>query len=197
MMIMFAKRAIESRMRAPIGLRQEEVDSAQALLEGKYAGCAVKNGIVITTVITAAALAACTDMSQPQTVATPSPHEQSAPIADTASVSDDLNDLAVMTFTCPKAGLNAAARRAAEIPSQGTYQFAYFNIIDESHHALYEVHFKSSYEGESDLKYCVSIYCQQGWDPETTVTLMNDERQPGGVAPHGADCGHQQVPAKR
>jgi hypothetical protein len=196
-MIMFAKREIESRMRTSIGFRQEEADSAQALLKDKFAGCAVKNGIVIATAITAAALAACRDMSQPQSVATPSPHERSAPAADTASVSDGLNDLAVMTFTCPKAGLNAAGRQAAEIPSQGTYQFSYFSIIDDSHHSLYEIHFKSNYEGESDLKYCVSIYCQQGWDPEATVTLMNDQRQPGSVAPHGAECGHQQAPAKR
>ena len=86
-----------------------------------------------------------------------------------------------MTFSCPKAGLNAAAREAAKVPSQGTYQFAYFRIISDSHHASYEIHFKSNYQGEADLKYCVAIYCQQGWDPKTTktsVTLMGNERQP-------------------
>ena len=54
-----------------------------------------------------------------------------------------------MTFSCPKAGLNAAAREAAKVPSQGTYQFAYFRIINDSHHASYEVHFKSNYQGEA------------------------------------------------
>ena len=196
-MTLFAPRVIEARTDTPVGLRQEESDGAQALLKGKLAGCAVTNGIVITTVITAAALAACSDMSQRQTVATPSPHEQSAPVAGTAAVNDGLNDLAAMTLTCPKAGLNAAARQAAEVPSQGTRQFAYFSIIGDSHHSVYEIHFKSNYEGEDDLKYCVSLYCQQGWDPKTTVTLMSDERQSGGVAAHGADCGHQQAPAKR
>ena len=54
-----------------------------------------------------------------------------------------------MTFGCPKAGLNAAAREAAKVPSQGTYQFSYFKIINDSHHAAYEVHFKSNYQGEA------------------------------------------------
>ena len=85
--------------------------------------------------------------------------------------SDGLRDLDAMTFSCPKAGLNAAAREAAKVPSRGTYQFSYFEIISDSHHASYEVHFKSNYEGEPDLEYCVSIYCQQGWDPKTTQGL--------------------------
>ena len=76
-----------------------------------------------------------------------------------------LDDLDAMTFDCPKAGLNAAAREAAKVPSQGTYQFSYFKIISDAHHATYEVHFKSNYVGEPELQYCVSIYCQQGWDP--------------------------------
>jgi hypothetical protein len=90
-----------------------------------------------------------------------------------------------MTFGCPKAALNAAAREAAKVRSQGTYQFSYFKIISDSHHSAFEVHFKSNYTGEKDLKYCVAMYCQQGWDPRTTktsVTLMNDPRQPPGRA---------------
>ena len=90
-----------------------------------------------------------------------------------------LDDLDAMTFDCPKAGLNAAAREAAKVPSQGTYQFSYFRIINDAHHASYEVHFKSNYVGEPELRYCVSMYCQQGWDPNTTridVRLMSDER---------------------
>ena len=129
----------------------------------------------------------------------PTPQEQSAPVAGTAPASDGLSDLDAMTFGCPKAALNAAAREAAKVPSQGTYQFAYFKIINDSHHASYEVHFKSNYQGEADLKYCVAIYCQQGWDPKTTktsVTLMGNERQMRGAA-HGADCGAKPAPVKR
>ena len=110
-----------------------------------------------------------------------------------------LDDLDAMTFDCPKAGLNAAAREAAKVPSQGTYQFSYFKIISDAHHATYEVHFKSNYVGEAELQYCVSIYCQQGWDPKTTqasVVLMTDERQAAGKAPHGAACGDKQTPVK-
>lgn len=93
-----------------------------------------------------------------------------------------------MTFDCPKAGLNAAAREAAKVPSQGTYQFSYFRIINDAHHASYEVHFKSNYIGEPKLRYCVLMYCQQGWNPHTTridVRLMDDE---GPRAHHARIC---------
>jgi hypothetical protein len=104
-----------------------------------------------------------------------------------------------MTFGCPKAALNAAARQAAKVPSQGTYQFSYFKIVNDSHHAAYEVHFKSNYAGETDLKYCVEMYCQQGWDPLTTKTdvkLLSNQR--AGVTAHGAVCGgHTPPPANR
>jgi hypothetical protein len=108
--------------------------------------------------------------------------ETGAALAAPAPPTDNgLNDLAAMTFGCPKAALNAAAREAAKVPSQGTYQFAYFGIVSDSHHAAYEVHFKSNYQAESLLKYCVAIYCQQGWDPRTTkaaVSLMADTTAP-------------------
>jgi hypothetical protein len=145
----------------------------------------------------AVALVASGSVSQAQTVA---PQEQSAPGAGTAPASDGLSDLDAMTFGCAKAGLNAAAREAAKVPSQGTYQFAYFRIINDSHHASYEVHFKSNYEGEAELKYCVAIYCQQGWDPKTTKTsvrLISNQRQTKGVEAHGADCGIKPAPVKR
>jgi hypothetical protein len=119
--------------------------------------------------------------------------------AQTAS-GDGLSDLDAMTFGCPKAALNAAAREAAKMPAQGTYQFAYFKILSDSHHAAYEVHFKSNYAGEADLKYCVAIYCQQGWDPKTTkasVTLMGSERQRTAKEPHGAACGGPQPASRR
>jgi len=158
--------------------------------------------IIVTTAV---ALAACSTVSHAQTVAAatqtvPTPQEPSAPVAGTVPATDGLNDLAAMTFGCPKAALNAVAREAARIPSQGTYQFAYFRIVNASHHSSYEVHFKSNYEGEADLKYCVSMYCQQGWDPKTTktsVSLMSNERQPKGAVAHGADCSSTPAPVKR
>jgi hypothetical protein len=105
-------------------------------------------------------------------------------------IAEGLGDLNAMTFGCPKAALNAAARQAARVPSQGTYQFSYFKIVSDTHHAAYEVHFKSNYEGEQDLRYCVEMYCQQGFDPKTTktmVTMMSTQR--AGVKTHGAACG--------
>jgi hypothetical protein len=121
---------------------------------------------------------------------------QQNPSAPVAPARDGLGDLNALTFSCPKAGLNAAARRAAKVPSQGTYQFSYFKIVNDTHHAAYEVHFKSNYDGETDLRYCVEMYCQQGWDPKTSkmsVTLMSTQR--AGVKTHGAACGGHQAPA--
>ena len=161
----------------------------------------MKNIIVIGVV----ALAVCSTAAHAQTggadtQATPPPQEQSPPVAGTTTASNGLSDLDAMTFDCPKAALNAAAREAAKIPSQGTYQFAYFSIVNDSHHSSYEIHFKSNYEGEPDLKYCVAMYCQQGWDPKTTKTsvrLMSDKSQPVRGVPHGNDCANKKVPVKR
>ena len=103
-----------------------------------------------------------------------------------------LSDLAAMTFSCPQAALNSAAREAAAAPSEGTYQFSYFRIVNDAHHATFEVHFKSNYVGEPELKYCVALYCQQGWDPrtaKTTVTLMMDQRDRKGRVTSAAECG--------
>ena len=160
----------------------------------------------LAPVVTAAvALAACGGVAHAQTAAggaqtVPTPQQHAAPAASIAPATDGLSDLDAMTFGCPKAALNAAAREASKVPSQGTYQFAYFRIINDSHHASYEIHFKSNYEGEADLKYCVAIYCQQGWDPKTTktsVTLIGNERQRVGVAAHGAACGDKPAPVER
>ncbi len=129
----------------------------------------------------------------------PTLQEPAAPAA-AAPASDGLGDLNAMTFSCPKAALNAAAREAVKVPSQGTYQFAYFRIVSDAHHASYEVHFQSNYPGEADLKYCVSMYCQQGFDPATTktsVSLMSHARQAKGAAAHGAECGSRPAPVKR
>jgi hypothetical protein len=113
----------------------------------------------------------------PVAQAKPATTETSAETSE--PLSQDLADLDAMTFDCPRAGLNAAAREAAKVPSQGTYQFSYFRIVNDAHHASYEVHFKSNYVGEPELRYCVSMYCQQGWDPRNTridVALMSDEQ---------------------
>jgi hypothetical protein len=135
-MAWFAPVTIETKMCPSIGLYPEELDGGQALLNAKFAGCAVKNIIGIAAV----ALVACGDVSHAQTVAAatqtaPNPREQSAAVADTAPSSSGLSDLDAMTFSCPKAGLNAAAREAAKVRSKGTYQFVYFRIINDSHHA--------------------------------------------------------------
>jgi hypothetical protein len=147
----------------------------------------------------ALALAICGAASHAQ-IAAPGAQEQSAPTADTEHVAG-LNDLNAITFECAKTALNAAAREAAAAPSRGTYQFAYFKIINDSHHSSYEVHFKSNHHGESDLKYCVAVYCQQGWNPATTrasVRSLGDARRPKGSEAHVADCGgHKPVPARR
>ena len=88
-----------------------------------------------------------------------------------ATMPSGLNDLEKTTFACPKAALNAAAREVATHKSRGTYQFSYFNIVSSSHHAAYEVHFSSNYAAEPVLKFCVVLYCQQGFDPATTTSV--------------------------
>jgi hypothetical protein len=163
----------------------------------------MKKGNAMKTTFVALALAVCSGASHAQTATAtqtaPAQQEQPAPVGGTEPASDRLSDLEAMTFSCPRAGLNAAAREAARVPSQGTYQFAYFRIINDSHHAMYEVHFKSNYEGEADLRYCVAVYCQQGWDPrtKTSVTSMSNQRQRAGDTVHGAGCGQQPAPANR
>lgn len=150
--------------------------------------------------IAAAALTAGMAVSHAQQAVQTPQDRATTPPASAEAAGGGLSDLDAMTFGCPKAGLNAAAREAAKVPSQGTYQFAYFRIVSDSHHASYEVHFKSNYVGERDLKYCVSVYCQQGWDPKTTktsVTLMSDARQPGKDRAHVADCRVKPTPPVR
>lgn len=126
--------------------------------------------------------------------------EQPAGSSQNAAKGDGLDDLSAMTFDCPRAALNAAAREAAKVKSQGTYQFAFFRIVNDAHHATYEVHFKSNYQGENELKYCVAIYCQQGWDPKNThvlVTPVGAPQQHAGARAHGADCAGVHAGAKR
>lgn len=157
------------------------------------------------TIMTACAVAGCVNAPQAQDTPAPSPSVAASPakaaaIDTAAPASQGLADLDAMTFDCPKAGLNAAAREAAKVPSQGTYQFSYFMIINDAHHASYEVHFKSNYVGEPELRYCVSMYCQQGWDPSTTrtdVRLMSDEGSRAAAGRQAACGAHADAAKKR
>ena len=192
---------VDGQTGGQIGLYPDDPAGKKALFNGKPPGYALKYIIGATAI----ALIACSTASYAQTgtAATQTmstAQEQSSPATGTAPAGAGLSDLDAMTFGCVKAGLNAAAREAAKVPAQGTYQFSYFKIIDDSHQSSYEIHFKSNYEEEADLKYCVAIYCQQGWDPETTETLvrlMNKEHPPMGVAAHEAACGNEHAPAER
>jgi len=126
--------------------------------------------------------------------------DQAGPPTETASTTSGLSDLESITFGCPKAALNAAARRASTVPSQGTYQFSYFNIVSDTHHAIYEVRFKSNYEGEAELRYCVEIYCQQGWDPKTAKTsirLLPNAPQRATSVSHESTCHEMPAPTQR
>lgn len=151
-------------------------------------------------VFSALLLAACghVEPKPPAVSAAPSPSpEPTRPVVEAvASVGDGLSDLSAMTFACPKAALNAAARAAKAVKSQGSYQFSYFRMLNNAHHGLYEVHFKSNVHDEPELKYCVSLYCQQGWDRKTAKTevrLVSDSK--GGK--HDGHCGDEAVPVKK
>lgn len=140
------------------------------------------------------AIAASTIIDHAQTA--DAPPMMKPPQAQSAAAGG-LKDLDAMTFSCAKAGLNAAGREAAKAPSQGAYQFSYFRIIQDGHHAFYEAHFKSNYPNEPELKYCVAIYCQQGWDPKTaqaSVTRMNDVPSTNQMIAHGGRCGAEHTP---
>lgn len=133
------------------------------------------------------------------------PPEQAAPGKASAAEDIGLNELNAMTFACSKVGLNAAAREAAKAPARGRYQFSFFRLVSNAHHSSYEVHFKSNNYEDPDLKYCISVYCQQGWDPKAaspTVSLMGKAARstkadaPG--ADHAVECGehHAQTQAR-
>jgi hypothetical protein len=189
----FAPMAVETKLGWQNDLHPEASNRGRALCNAR-AGRARKN----ISVIVAAALIACNATSHAQN-ATATQKQPAA--AGAASARDDLSDLDKLTFSCVKAGLNAAAREAAKAPTQGSYQFAYFNIINDGHHSSYEVGFRSNYLEEPELKYCVAIYCQQGWDPKTatpSVSLIGTTPlQSEGMAAHQADCDGKQAPAKR
>ena len=88
--------------------------------------------------------------------------------------------------------LECRGTRGLQSAVTGKLSILVFQNHSDSHHGSYEVHFKSNYQGEPDLKYCVAIYCQQGWDPTTTktsVTLMGARAQSARGAGHGGECG--------
>jgi hypothetical protein len=130
----------------------------------------------------------------------PAPTQPSAAAA--AAKDNGLDDFAALTFGCPKAALNAAAREAAKVRSEGTYQFTHFDLVSDTHQGVYEIHFASNYPEEPVLRYCVAIYCQNGWDPKTTepsVTLMTESGPAKKAAVQGAACGgkHTHAAARR
>jgi hypothetical protein len=154
----------------------------------------MKKTLVVMTVAIVASLSA---VGARQNQATQQAQPAAVPPAVPAATG--LSDLEALTRSCSMAALNAAARRAADAPSQGKYQFSYFNLVSDSHHGQYEVHFTSNYEGEPVLKYCVEIYCQQGWDPrnaKATITEMSKAPQRGAKAPHPTGCGQIHTPVK-
>jgi hypothetical protein len=159
----------------------------------------MKNFIALTTIVLSACSTTPSTGEQPTTVSPA--QEQPNPVPNIKPANDGLSDLGAMTFSCPQAGLNAAAREAAKVPSQGHYQFAYFSIINDAHHSLYEVHFKSNYQSEADLKYCVSVYCQQGQDQAPSVSLITNAAEPSATSAkgsaHSATCGGQPNLTKR
>lgn len=118
------------------------------------------------------------------------------PAADTPAVAgSSLGDLESTIFSCPKAALNAAAREAKKAPTMGTYQFSYFHLVSDAHHGHYEVRFTSNVHEEPELKYRVTLYCQQGWDPaaaKATVELINDAAKASAA---GSDC-HPATPPR-
>ncbi len=155
----------------------------------------MRNMLIMMAMATAAAGAAAAHAQSAQ-----APQEPSAQTAEAAAATGGLSDLNSLTFGCPKAALNAAARQASQVPSQGTYQFSYFNIVSNTHHAAFEVHFKSNDADEPELKYCVEMYCQQGWDPKTaktTITLMGSAPRRAGAGAHADSCSQVHTPVKR
>lgn len=156
----------------------------------------MKNLIVlILLMLTACSTGTTKQPNSPTAAAQPAAAENQASV-----VNNGLSDLDAVTFACPKAALNAASREVKKAATMGSYQFSYFRIVNNSHHAQYEIHFTSNVHEEPELIYCVSIYCQQGWDPKTsktTVELMNDSGRPNSDHKTSADmqnCGHEPPP---
>jgi hypothetical protein len=193
MMACFVSEAVEPKTGAQISLHPEEASGGKVPFKTKLAGCRLKDMGAAVLALVAWTTVAHTQTENAATQTGPVPQQQSASPKGAEPMGNGLSDLNTMTFSCVRAGLNAAAREAAKSQSQGTYQFSYFKIINDTDHSFYEVHFKSNYLGEPDLKYCVGIYCQEGWDPNTTqasVTPMGNDQRVQETA-HGGDCGNE------
>lgn len=149
-------------------------------------------GFAVAAIVFSIVGASAQNPAAPVTTTTRPALSSAGPAPTAVSSAAGLADLASMTFSCPQAALNAAAREAAKAPTQGTYQFAYFNIVNDAHHATYEVHFRSNVQSEPSLRYCVALYCQQGWDPRTSKTevmLMTAQAKSTRQPAHAASCG--------
>lgn len=83
----------------------------------------------------------------------------------------DLGQLDSATFPCTAAALNAAAKAASAVQSKGSYHFTSFKEISGSSQYSAEVGFVSNDERDPALNYSVALYCQQGWDPNSTVQV--------------------------
>lgn len=166
------------------------------------AGCSTQGGPPpVQTGPAQCAQAPAAAQIEPAPAAT-SAQPSAAPAAPAAAKDNGLDDFASLTFGCPKAALNAAAREAAKVRSEGSYQFTHFDFISDTHQAVYEIHFSSNYPDEPVLRYCVAIYCQNGWDPKNTeasVTLMTEAGPAKKAAVQGAACGgkHTHAAARR
>jgi hypothetical protein len=156
---------------------------------GTFSNKVVQYGLATNQKIASPAGVAAPEIVRAAAPAIPARAAQPADASRSEST-NSLSDLGAMTFACSTAALNAAAREAAKVPSQGRYQFSSFTTHSDSHHASYEVHFKSNYQGEPDLKYCVAIYCQQGFDPATTKASVTMVTTTSGKSQCGARAGH-------
>ena len=187
-------RTIAAEVGARSGRRNPNVGGPRA---AKFGGCAVT-----FLAVALAGLCSCSPASKPETEAAGTQQtgaqagviESSEPAAEALSGSEHLSDFRAAISRCTEVGLDAAAREVAKVPSAGRYRFTNFRTVDDSHHSLYEVDFKSSYVGEPILRYCVSVYCQQGWDTKTenaSVTLVRNKPQPGTGSIPAAGCGDE------
>jgi hypothetical protein len=182
---------IAAAARAPSGIRGPAAGRRRGSGLGGCAASFLAVGV--------AGLCSCSAASKPEAVAQSTGAqagtiEASAPVAVAPPAPEHLRDFRAVTSRCTEAGLDAAAREAAKVPSAGRYRFVDFRTVDESHHALYEVDFKSSYVGEPILRYCVSVYCQQGWDSKAenaSVRLMGNKSRPGEGSVPAAGCGDE------
>lgn len=179
---------------------ERRVRSAVVACIAVLAGCATRGGAPAAACPQQPANAPIAAATEPAPARASEPAPEPPPIA--AQQGNGLDEIAALTARCPKAALNAAAREAAKVPSEGSYQFSRFELISNTHQAVYEIHFVSNYPEEPVLRYCVAIYCQNGWDPKVTqpsVTLLREPAAKTKAAIAEASCGgtHTHAAARR